>query len=1024
MAAINDHPLDFPTLQINNDNQFPNSKNWSTSVSANAGDQISFLVYYHNNSTVTAQNVRIKLAPQISGSKNIHSFTATISSDNFPTVSGTVTVNISQSKPMQFIPGSLRWFPNQCGSTSCTQALPFGQNETAIFSSSGLLLGNIVPGFVSQGSVRLFYVIEAERAELPSVSLSASPTSITQGDSSVLSWTSSNSVSCTASGGWSGSKSLSGSQTVSPGTNTTFTLTCLNAEGAQASKSVTVNVNQPPAAPTVDLTADRTTINQGESFTLSWTSSNANSCFASNGWSGTKSLTGSQIITSSFTKTYTLTCSNSAGAQASDSVAVTVQSLPFPTVDLTVNPGVIQQGNSAVLSWTSTNADFCTASGGWSGTKSTFGSETVSPTTNANFTLTCFNSQGQVSDSVSLSVIAQPLPTVSLTANPGSVTQGNSSVLIWNTSNADTCTASGGWSGTKTLQGSETVTPSINTTFTLTCSNARGQASDSVTVFVNQLQNFPTVNLTANPTSINQGNSSVLSWSSSNADTCTASGGWSGSKSLSGSQTVTPSVNTTFTITCFNSRGQASDSVTVFVNQVQNVSVSLSANPTTITQGNSSVLSWSSNNAVSCSASGGWSGNKNLSGSETVTPGVNTSFTLTCQNSSGQTDTESVTVFVTQLQNFPTVNLTANPTSITQGNSSVLSWSSSNADTCTASGGWSGSKSLSGSQTVTPSVNTTFTITCFNSRGQASDSVTVFVNQVQATPTLVFRAIPSVITRGDASSLSWTSDNTTSCIAGGGWSGNKAVSGSQSVNPQVQTNYTLTCFGPGGSVTTEALVTVIAPVIQPSVLGASCGVSDTSVLTGESMVFSAAQSGGRAPYTYSWSGAIQGSGVSRTVSFNTTGTKTANVIITDVDGRTASGSCTTSVSARTTPPPPPPGEVLGAETPTCEVRKALACTDGKIYLIDVQGNAYDKNGKLIYSGFTDGSATTTPSDTSNGTSNDTSNKERGKVAALFLTNTGGLTGLGFLLMWYFLILLAIGFAVLMYRLIKGKNVNY
>ena len=51
-----------------------------------------------------------------------------------------------------------------------------------------------------------------------------------------------------------------------------------------------------------------------------------------------------------------------------------------------------------------------------------------------------------------------------------------------------------------------------------------------------------------------------------------------------------------------------------------NVTVSLSASPLTVVAGNVVTLNWSSTNATGCSASGGWSGSKSASGTETVTP--------------------------------------------------------------------------------------------------------------------------------------------------------------------------------------------------------------------------------------------------------------------------------------------------------------------------------------------------------------------------------------------------------------------
>ena len=72
----------------------------------------------------------------------------------------------------------------------------------------------------------------------------------------------------------------------------------------------------------------------------------------------------------------------------------------------------------------------------------------------------------------------------------------------------------------------------------------------------------------------------------------------------------------------------------------------------------------------------------------------------------------------------PAVTLTADPASITPGSTATLTWSSQNVSSCTASGGWSGSRATSGQQTVGPLTSTTiYTLTC----GSVSRSVTVTV---------------------------------------------------------------------------------------------------------------------------------------------------------------------------------------------------------------------------------------------------------------------------------------------------------
>src|SRR5688572_21283940 len=48
---------------------------------------------------------------------------------------------------------------------------------------------------------------------------------------------------------------------------------------------------------------------------------------------------------------------------------------PSPTVTLNLSPTAITAGQTVTLTWSSTSATSCTASGGWTGTKNTSGSE-------------------------------------------------------------------------------------------------------------------------------------------------------------------------------------------------------------------------------------------------------------------------------------------------------------------------------------------------------------------------------------------------------------------------------------------------------------------------------------------------------------------------------------------------------------------------------------------------------------------------------------------------------------------------
>ena len=61
-------------------------------------------------------------------------------------------------------------------------------------------------------------------------------------------------------------------------------------------------------------------------------------------------------------------------------------------------------------------------------------------------------------------------------------------------------------------------------------------------------------------------------------------------------------------------------------------------------------------------------------------------------------------------------------------------------------------------------------------------------------------AAESVVTNGDSTTLTWTSQDATSCTASGGWTGNRAIAGSEVVGPiSTNTTYNLSCTGSGGN---------------------------------------------------------------------------------------------------------------------------------------------------------------------------------------------------------------------------------
>jgi hypothetical protein len=97
---------------------------------------------------------------------------------------------------------------------------------------------------------------------------------------------------------------------------------CLTACGGGSGPATTPT----NSSPTVTINASPTKVSVQTNVQLTWSSTNASACVAGNAWSGSQAINGSaQIIPPTASSTFTLTCSNAAGASASQSVTVTVQ---------------------------------------------------------------------------------------------------------------------------------------------------------------------------------------------------------------------------------------------------------------------------------------------------------------------------------------------------------------------------------------------------------------------------------------------------------------------------------------------------------------------------------------------------------------------------------------------------------------------------------------------------------------------------------------------------------------------------
>lgn len=228
---------------------------------------------------------------------------------------------------------------------------------------------------------------------LPTCAITATPTSIVQGGSSTLTWTSTNATSCTG-GNFStagATNNTSPGVSVSPQNTTTYTASCTGAGGSVSCNS-----------------------GVGVVLTVTCTPSTVYTCVNSSGQGG--SGPGYPIIRKTVTdaacNVTSTNTSPSCEAPGYCSPGYPICLYPQPVVKghLHVSPQIVHKGSSTTVSWDPLNVGSCTVKssvpGGdsWSGTS---GTQISSPLTEqTTYTLSCLGLDGStVNESVLVGII-------------------------------------------------------------------------------------------------------------------------------------------------------------------------------------------------------------------------------------------------------------------------------------------------------------------------------------------------------------------------------------------------------------------------------------------------------------------------------------------------------------------------------------------------------------------------------------------------------------------------------------------
>jgi hypothetical protein len=307
----------------------------------------------------------------------------------------------------------------------------------------------------------------------------------------------------------------------------------------------------------------------------------------------------------------------------------------------------------------------------------------------------------------------------------------------------------------------------------------------------------------ANPSTIQSGQSSTLSWRVLNATTVSINGN---NVQAQGTLPVTPTTTTQYNMVATNANGSDNASATVVVTgSVVNVTYCY-ASPANIVLGESSTIFYATTNATSVTINNGV-GAQGANGSAVVTPTASTTYTVTANGPNGTSASCSAAVTVTTGAVPQIIRFSAAPQNIVAGQPATLFWVVQNAASVSIDNGI-GTVSLGGSQDVTPTATTTYTLTATNPAGSVTSQVKINVSPAVKITSFTATPNPSPAAGSPVALACNATGSTTITLNGQATSGTSAT---QTVSPQATTTYTCIASGTGGGVDQQSLTVSVPP---------------------------------------------------------------------------------------------------------------------------------------------------------------------------------------------------------------------
>ena len=744
---------------------------------------------------------------------------------------------------------------------------PSPSTATALFTALSGAWTSTVDRTSSTGNTTLKSLLDPDNTGQVSVpgiatqpiTLTASSAFGNTGDPITLTWSAAGATSCTAWGGtsgdgWAGTRIASGSLQLTNqiGGTVTYAMSCQM--GNQIGEgSVTVGWNY--VAPYVDFTgSSQAPIALGATTSFNWLS-NVQPCVGSggvtgDGWAGAETSASFSLTVAELGLTqYTITCGTGSRSAASSLYVDAVE----PYVVLTSNVSQTMVGSTIGIGWIGYGiGGSCATSGGsatdgWANANAqnanTTPRESVAGT--YTYTITCTGG-GQTATSSQIVIVTPGPPAISLTASAPTkqiyqpFTAVNQLDLLWST-NGDGCfvnyKSNSGSNQGVVLTGEGTSgafsDPEFSTgtvTYTMQC------GAQVTSTAINWVSNATPTSLSAADATWAANVAYPLSWNAS-AGPCVGGGGaaadgWAGAKSQAGTQSVSESQpgGYMFTLTCGSGASATTSNVIVQVPLTHIQIYSLPGiSPTGLPL---TTIMWSSSVGPCTYVDGSTSSSAGVpvspSGSEIPSPSVAGTYLFSLACGSGANTLKAATLAFIPVNVGTT--LSASATSAPIDAPVTLTWSSAGG-ICYASGGdgsapWFGTLggTGSGSLVVTSRYvgSLAYGVTCDGEVAQANVNYVAVpaTSPKVATPSVKLSSSNSTETSGQSVSLTWSSQNASSCLAtggspGDGWTGSLAPSGSMTVTETSTgtVSYSVTCAGapPAATASTSVLFVTAAP---------------------------------------------------------------------------------------------------------------------------------------------------------------------------------------------------------------------